>query len=116
MIARIMYFETHHKFMNLRNPQNLDEKINWMKFNTDTSTWSKLADNYEVRTFIQEKGLSSTLNEIYGVFDNPEDIDLSLLPDSFVIKPTNASGGSQVLIVEDKNKIEWESTKKNLNR
>lgn len=116
MIAHIMYFEAHHRFMNLRNPQNLDEKINWMKFNTDTSVWSKLADKYEVRAYIKKKGLSETLNEIYGVFDTPEDIDFSSLPDSLVIKTTNGSGGSQVLIVEDKKKIEWNSTKKLLNR
>lgn len=115
VIAYIMYFEAHRRFLNLRNPKNLDEKINWMKFNTDTSSWSILADKYLVRDFIVSHGLEHTLNEIYGIFDSPDEIDFSKLPNSFVIKATNGSGGSQVMIIKDKLSTNWLNIRNTLN-
>ena len=116
IVARIMYFEAHRKLMNLKNPTNLDEKINWMKFNTNTSKWSILADKYEVRNYISDLDLDYILNTVYEVVDSPDDIDLSKLPKSFVIKTTNGSGGSQVLLVKDKTKINWPEIQQQLNR
>lgn len=107
LVAHIMYLEAHHKIMKLRHPINLDEKINWMKFNSDTSLWSRLADKYEVRNFIKAKGLGDTLNTVYGVFDSPDEVDIHFLPSQFVIKTTNGSSGMQVMIVKDKSKLEW---------
>lgn len=114
IVAHIMYFEAHKRFLNLRNPKNLDEKINWMKFNSDTSLWSILADKHLVRDFIVSRGLGHTLNEEYGIYDSPDEINLSELPNSFVIKATNGSSGSQVMIVKDKLSINWSQAKRTL--
>lgn len=116
MVAHIMYFEAHQKLMNLKHPVNLDEKINWMKFNTDPSKWTLLADKSAVRKYISDIDLDYILNTVYGVVDSPDDIDISNLPKSFVIKTTNGSGGSQVLLVKDKTKLNWPQVKQQLNR
>lgn len=82
------------------NPKDLNEKINWLKYYSDTSKWSTLADKYAVREFIESCGLSKMLVQLYGVWDDADAIDFDLLPQSFVLKSNNGSG--EVLIIKDK--------------
>ncbi|MCQ2076352.1 MAG: hypothetical protein MJZ20_04860 [Bacteroidaceae bacterium] len=63
------------------------------------------ADKYAVRTYITAKGYGDTLNELYGVYDNVDDIDFNSLPDQFVMKMNNASGRNY--ICTDKSKCNW---------
>ena len=35
--------------INWTNPRDLNEKIQWLKFYSDTSDWTRLADKYRVR-------------------------------------------------------------------
>ena len=108
-IASNYYYYTFGKEINWNDPQNLNEKINWLAFNTDTRLWSVLADKYAVREYIKSKELDFLLNDIYQKWDNIEDIDLTNLPQSFVIK-TNCSCGD-TLIIKDKSKYNIEEIK-----
>ena len=74
-LAGCIYRLNFGKRLNWKNPQNLSEKINWMKFNTDTTLWTELADKYKVRAYVEDKGLKELLVEIYGVWEHAEDID-----------------------------------------
>lgn len=49
--------------------ENLNEKINWLAFNTDTRMWSASADKYAVREYIKSKELDFLLNDIYQKMD-----------------------------------------------
>ena len=89
--------------LNWENPQTLNEKINWLKFNSDTSSWSRLADKYLVRDYLKEKGLEHLLVPLYGKWDKPEDINFDSLPKQFVMKTNHGSG--EIIIVKDKIKI-----------
>ena len=103
LLAKILFMDAHPGYrLNLKSPKTLADKVNWLKFNTNTEIWSQLADKYLVRDFVVEKGLEETLNPIYGIYDRPEDIDFGLLPNSFVIKTTNGGAGVQVEIIRDK--------------
>lgn len=114
-LIKTWYRDLYHERINLADPQTIDEKVNWMKLHADMSLWTRCADKYEVRKYVEEHGIASTLNEIYGVFDKAEDINYRLLPQSFVIKTTNGGGGNNVLIVKDKDNINIEKTTKTLN-
>ena len=115
-LASILYFKSHRKEIDWDHPHNLDEKINWMKFNIDTSLWSKLTDKFLVRDYVRSKGLEDTLNEIYGIYDSVDKINFAKLPESFVLKLTNGAGGVHVKIVSSRNQLDEEKTKKLLNR
>lgn len=82
----------------------MNEKINWLKFNTDTSMWTKLADKYMVREFVKERVGEQYLVPLLGVWNSAKDIDFSILPDSFVLKPNNGAG--TVLVIKDKSEID----------
>ena len=75
--------------INWNNPQTLNEKIQWLELNTDTTLWTEYADKYGVREHIKDLGLSNYLTILYGVWEKVEDIDYNKLPDSFVIKCTH---------------------------
>lgn len=100
--------------MNWENPVDLNEKIQWLKLNTDTSTWTDLSDKYKVREFVKAKGLEDILVDLYGKWDNADDIDFNQLPNSFVLKSNHGSG--DIIIVNDKSIINSREIKKTLKR
>lgn len=108
-LAGLIYRLNFGRRLNWDNPQNLSEKINWMKFHSDTSMWTQLADKYLVREYVKSKGLSEILVKIYGVWESAEDIDFNTLPQSFVLKTNHACG--TVLLVDDKTKINENDTR-----
>ncbi len=111
---KIRYFARFGKIINLRNPQNLNEKIQWLLFNTNTSKWSRLADKYAVRDYVSECGLEDNLLQLYGKWNNANDIDFELLPKSFVLKTNHGCG--TIIIVNDKSKIDEKSIRKKMNK
>ena len=100
--------------INWSTPVDLNEKINWLKFNSNTTEWTRLADKYRVREYVQSKGLKDILVPLLGVWDKVEEINWDSLPDQFVLKTNNGAGS--VLIVEDKSKLNIDKEKSKLNQ
>lgn len=98
--------------INWDNPQDLNEKINWLKLYSDTSEWTRLADKYLARDYIAEKLGADVLPELYGVWKRAEDIDFDALPDKFVIKTNHGCGG--VVVVTDKATLDREKVRKEM--
>lgn len=73
-----------------KNPQTLNEKINWMKFNCDTIQWSRLADKYLVREYVKERIGEEKLPKLYAVWDCANKIDFNKLPNKFILKTNHA--------------------------
>lgn len=86
--------------LNLKDPKRYTEKMQWYKLYYRDPLMARCADKFQVRSYIEEKGLGHLLNALYAVFENPEDISLEKLPDQFVLKLSN--GSSTNLICEDK--------------
>lgn len=108
VIANKAYKSAFKKDINWENPINFMEKIQWLQIYSDTSLWTICADKYLVRAFVKERGCEEVLNELYGMWYNPNDIDWSMLPNSFVLKANHSCG--QVILVEDKNKLDKNKT------
>lgn len=92
LLLRIRYFIVFRKPLNLKNPHDLNQKILWAKLYSDTSEWTRLADKYEVRKYIEGKGLGDTLVKLYAVWYRKEDVDFDALPETFIIKANNGDG------------------------
>lgn len=108
-VAKLRFLYIMHKWPHFKNPRDLNEKINYLKFYGDTSKWPRLADKYAVRQYISDMGLGSILVKLYGKWDNVNEIDWDMLPNQFVMKCNNGSG--DVLICKDKSTLNIESTK-----
>lgn len=99
------YYNAFNKELNLENPITFNEKLNWMKINYKNENATICADKYQVRKYLEDKGYGWLLNDLLGVYDNVEDINIDKLPNRFVLKGTHGSGWN--LIVKDKNKVRW---------
>lgn len=111
-LMKIRYFARFHKRLNLKNPKTLNEKILYMSLRTDTSLWTRLADKYNVRGYIEECGLSNILVPLLGHWHKAEDIDFDKLPEQFVIKTTHGCG--DIIIVNDKSKIDYNDVRQRM--
>lgn len=86
-----LYKKTLGKSLNLKNPRDLNEKIQWLMSYGDTSQWPLLADKYRVRQWVADRIGEEYLVPLLGKWDRAEDIDFDSLPDKFVMKPNNGS-------------------------
>ena len=96
--------------LDLNNPITFNEKLQWLKLNNKIPEMAVAADKYEVRDYLQNKGYASLLNELFGVYDNPESIDFENLPDKFIIKATHGSGWN--ILCLNKNNMNWSAWRK----
>lgn len=87
--------------LNWKNPKDLNEKIQWLIANSDTSEWTRLADKVKVRDYVTEKGLKDMLVPLLGVWSDARNIDFDNLPNKFVLKCNHDSGS---VIIIDKQK------------
>lgn len=105
-LVKLRYLIRFKRFLNLKNPKTLNEKILYLSLRTDTSLWTQLADKYSVRKYVSKCSLSETLVPLLGYWRRAEDIDFEKLPSSFVLKTTQGSG--DIVLVKDKLSIDQE--------
>lgn len=110
--ANMIFRRFFHRDINWDNPQNLQEKTYWLLFNTNTDLWTLCADKYRVREYVKEKGAEEILTNLYGQWENVEDIDFNTLPNEFVLKANNGCGS--IIVVKDKSKVDFNHVKKTL--
>lgn len=113
LVCKLRFRMFFGRKMNLKNPQDLNEKISWLELYSDTSLWSRCTDKYAVREFVKERGLGDILVKLYGKWDNANDIDWNSLPQQFVLKTNNGCG--TILIVEDKSKLDFAKVSEQFN-
>ncbi|MBR5597737.1 MAG: glycosyl transferase [Lachnospiraceae bacterium] len=107
---KIVYRLAFGRKLHLNNPQAFTEKINWYKLFWREPLMKVCADKYEVRKYVQECVGEKYLNEIYGIWEDFDEIDFEMLPEKFVLKPTNGSG--DVVICENKKTFDQKKAKK----
>lgn len=95
------------RWPNLKNPQRFTEWIQWYKANYRDTKMLTCVDKYEVRDYVKSKDCESYLNVLYQLCNNAKEINFEKLPKSFVIKTTSGGAGDNVLIVKDKNNINY---------
>ena len=90
----------------LETPIKFNDKLQWLKLNWYNPVATKCADKYEVRDYVKEKIGTEYLNELIGVYESLDEIDIDKLPEKFVLKGTHGSGFN--VICSDKISINWE--------
>jgi hypothetical protein len=102
------------KRMSYRHPQDMSQELIKLSYLNSKNEKMRMlipmcTDKYAVREYIMSKGHGDILNELYGVYDNVDDIDFDKLPNQFVMKMTNACGLNWVCT--DKSKADWQEIK-----
>ena len=104
---QIVYFKHFRRFINFNNPKTFNEKIQWLKLNYRNEEYTKLVDKYRVKQYITKLIGEEYVIPTLGVWNNVDDIDFKSLPEKFVLKCNNDSGG----IVICKNKKDFDEAK-----
>lgn len=104
---QIVYFRHFKKFIDFDNPKTFNEKIQWLKLNYRKEEYTNLVDKYRVKQYITKLIEEEYVIPTLGVWNNVDDIDFKSLPEKFVLKCNNDSGG----IVICKNKKDFDEAK-----
>ncbi|WP_439437680.1 ATP-grasp fold amidoligase family protein [Salinivibrio costicola] len=107
---------THKYYPHLKKPRTFSEKIINRKLYTDPKKLSHLVDKYTVREFVKKRIGEEYLIPLIKVREKITPDDFSGLPQSFVLKTSNGGGGKNVLVVEDKNKLDFHKVCSDFNR
>src|SRR5699024_5550000 len=78
--------------VNLKEPTKYNDKLQWLKLYWHDPLATKCADKYKVREYISETIGDKYLNELIGVYESVDEINIRELPKSFVLKGTHGSG------------------------
>lgn len=107
-----VYYEYYTgKKLNLENPREFNEKIQWLKVYYKDPRLTQLVDKYSVRPYVMEKVGEKYLNDLLAVYESAAEVDFTSLPDKFVIKGVH--GCNWNLIVTDKSKlVPWKARMK----
>ena len=114
LYLRLLYRKNVGRWPNLSNPQTFTEKIQWLKIHDRNPEYSIMVDKYLVKDYVAkiigEKYIIPTL----AVWNTVEEIDLSVLPNQFVLKWNHDSGS--IVICKDKVNFDIEIAKTKLAR
>lgn len=107
------YKSLHGESLNLENPTTFNEKLSLLKLSNRDELTTLCTDKFLVREYVREKIQDDILIELYGVYDNANDIKFDELPNEFVLKGNHGSG--YTIVCRDKNRLNLNKTKKTLN-
>lgn len=100
--------------LNLNNPKTYNEKLQWLKLYDRNPLYTQLVDKYAVKDYVAQIIGPQYIIPTLAVWDDVDDIDLSILPNQFVLKTTHDSGG--VCICRDKSSFDLSKAKEKLNK
>ena len=105
------YLHNRYHLPNLKRPKDLSEI--WIKRVLDgkVNELSYLADKYEVRKYVAEKGLGGILTPLIAVYESADEIDFSVLPERFALK-ANFGAGRNIICTDKANLDEEECRRK----
>ena len=109
-LTKIYALKTGKK-LDLKNPSTFNEKLQWLKLNDATPLKTTLTDKFLVREWIRDKIGEQYLIPLLGVWDKFEDIKMSELPDSFVLKANHGSEWN--VVVQNREEVNWNKVQKN---
>ena len=83
LASKYVYRKRLGKSLNIKNPKLYNERLMWLKlyYYNKNPLVTECADKYRVRNYVERCGLSKSLNELYGVWDNADDIPWDSLPE-----------------------------------
>lgn len=99
----IRYYSNRGHLPNFKHPKDLSERILSAMLSKDFLKYADYADKVKVREYVKAKGLETILLKQFGAWEDAKQIPFDKLPNRFILKANNGSGGH--FICTDKSKI-----------
>lgn len=104
---QLMYFKHFHRFIDFKNPKTFNEKLQWLKVYDRKPVYTTMVDKHLAKEYVAKKIGQEYIIPTLAVWEKAEDIDFDALPNQFVLKCNNDSGG--IVICKDKSKLDKEA-------
>lgn len=103
-------------FPDYEHPRTLNEKVIYVLYNyfMKSPITSVIGNKYYAKKFVVDLVGEQHVVKLLGVWDNPQDIEWDKLPNKFVLKSVRGHFGRQVILVNDKSKLNIPETIKKL--
>jgi hypothetical protein len=105
LFTSLYHFSTYGRVRVFKNPETFNELVSHKKLYDKNPLYITTSDKYLVRSYVEERIGSQYLIPLLHVTDDPETIELDMLPQSFALKATHGSGWN--LFVRDKDSFDW---------
>lgn len=112
--SKSYYKKATGKKLNLENPRDFNEKLQWLKIYWRHPLVTQCADKYEMHKYAKDCGCQEVLNEIYGIYNNTSEIEWDKFPNKFAIKTTNGCGTN--IICDSKINLNIKKASKQINK
>lgn len=112
MFLRIRYRCMVGYPLDLDNPKTFSEKLQWLKLNDIHDEYTQMVDKVEAKKYVAGIIGQEYIIPTLGVWNSVDEIDWDALPNQFVVKPTNDSGG--LVICRDRTVFDIEAAKAKL--
>ena len=109
---QLVFFKHFRRFINFKNPQTFNEKIQWLKIHDRKPEYTMMVDKYLVKNFVAAKLGEEHIVPTIGAWNHPNEIDFDKLPNQFVLKWNHDSGS--VVVCKDKKNFDLQSALKKL--
>lgn len=108
-LSSIVFFYYHNYWPDLNNHKSFSEKIFHRMLHDRRKILTLLSDKLEARNYVANKIGRQYLVPLIGVYSDPEQLQLDLLPAKFVLKANHGCGF--VRIIKDKSSIDFNKYK-----
>lgn len=110
LATQVMYFYNFRKLLNLRHPQDINEKMQYLKLYTyyENPMITQCVDKFQVRKYLTKKGYECLLPKIFGEYLCGEEFqkNWSIFPNQFVAKCNHGCGYNILITDKEKSNLE----------
>ncbi len=111
---RLQFYLTMGRRLDLEHPRTMDEKLQWLKLHQHDRKYTNMVDKLAVKDIVSSQLGEQHVARVLAVWDNVDDIDISQLPNQFVLKTTHSGGNTGVAICSDKSAFNLKKAKAKL--
>ena len=111
---KLMYRAAIGSWPDMKCPNTFNEKLQWLKLHDRNPLYTILADKYRVKEWVAERIGAEHVAKTYGVWEKAEDVDISGLPERFVLKTNHDCGG--VIICHNRDTFDIDMAKRTLDK
>ena len=115
LYLRIYYRLSLRKKLNLDNPLEYNEKLQWLKLYDRRPEYVQMVDKYLVKDYVAKLIGDKYVIPTIGVWNSPKEIDWDKLPKQFVLKTNHDGGGNGIVVCKDKVLLDRRKALKELN-
>lgn len=105
LYLRIYYRLELRKKLDLDNPREYNEKLQWLKLYDRRPEYIQMVDKYLVKDYVANLIGEKYVIPTIGMWKRPQDIDWDMLPNQFVLKTNHDGGGNGIVVCENKDAL-----------